>query len=534
MILVDPRATAVKRATCPFCSYGCGLGIMTDDLGIRGVEYEADIPPNHGRLCPRGSAAAFYMNHPRRLAVPMKDGLPVGWDKIVKDLKRFLKKPEQVAVTFDRNLTREEYFAIMNFCSQNGISASASTYLEPEGLLSLLTRDGDPFAWTDLDAANSVVIVGDLFQQSPMTSKHLIEWRYRDRKNRLIVIDSLGTYTGKFATDFLKVGIGHEPLAVLSLAGELDPSVNAGSPAARLREIGDNLKSAPAGLVFVTLPFGRAYDPILFIHALKILGEKSGKKTVPFVEFTGYAGSKRFGEILEMVRAKKIKQIVNFGEIFPYAYPQVARQMKGVEIYAGAVLKPPGTHSDHSFNNGLKMTALPAALNLEKTGTLLTSLGPRGVKSEVPAASGVQNVNQILARFGAIGNQDQFPRPADFTVAVKERIDNLRQRIQNTKKDRFLLVGDKTAFNFMAFWETEHLRISPADARRIAVKSGESVKVRSKNGEAEFTVELTDTVPAGVIAVPAETGRTKFLFEHEIDQGFVNFPPTEVELWRKE
>jgi anaerobic selenocysteine-containing dehydrogenase len=86
----------------------------------------------------------------------------------------------------------------------------------------------------------------------------------------------------------------------------------------------------------------------------------------------------------------------------------------------------------------------------------------------------------------------------------------------------------------MAFWEAEHIRINPADARRIAVKPGESVLIRSKNGEAEFATEISDAIPAGVLAVPAENGRTKFLFEFEIDQGFVNFPPTEVELWRKD
>jgi len=351
----------------------------------------------------------------------------------------------------------------------------------------------------------------------------------------LVVIDSLGTYTGKFATDFLKVGIGYETLTVLALCGALDPSVDSGSiPAARIREIGDHLKTAPAGLIFAVLPFGRHYDPILFIQALKTLGETTGKKVVPFVEFAEYMGTKRFGDVLEMVRAKKIKQIINFGEIFPFVYPQVARQMKGAEIYASAVLKPPGTNSGQSVNNWTKMTMLPAALNLEKTGTVLTSLGLRAIKTEIPVASGAQNVNQILARFGTVDSPDQFTRPADFSVAVAERIGILMRKIQNPKKDRYLLVGEKTAYNFMAFWEAEHVRINPADARRIALKHGESVLIRSKNGEAEFAAEISDSVPAGVLAVPVETGRTKFLFEFEIDQGFVNFPPVEVELWRKE
>jgi hypothetical protein len=422
----------------------------------------------------------------------------------------------------------------MNFCAQNGIGVSASSYLEPESILGSLVRDENPFTWTDLDGANTVVVIGDLFQQAPMMSKHIIEWRYRDRKNRLVVVDSLGTYTGKFATDFLKVGIGYEPLTIMALGGGLEPTVDAGIPLPRLREIGDNLKTVPAGLIFVVLSFGRAYDPILFSHALKILAETTGKKIVPFVEFSGFEGTKRFGDVLELVRAKKIRQIINFGEIFPYVYPQVAGQLKGAEIFTSAVLKPPGADPKHNVHNWDEITVLPAALNLEKTGTVITSFGPRAVKTEIPTASGAQNINQILARFGPVDNRGQIPRPADFSVAVAERIENLKRRIQNPKKDRCLLVGDKTAFNFMAFWDTERVRINPADARRIAVNPGESVLVRSKNGEAEFAVEISDSVPAGVLAVPAETGRTKFLFDLEIDQGFVSFPPTEVELWRKD
>jgi len=534
MIPIDPLAVTVQRVTCTFCSYGCELGIVTDDLGIRGVEYIADAVPNSDRLCPRGSAAAHYLNHPRRLSTPLKNGRSLAWDKVVRDLKKFIRKPDQVAVTFDRNLTREEYRGILNFCRQNGIETCASSYLEPESLLAPMLRNEKTFNLADLDAANVVVVVGDLFQMSPMISKHVIEWRYRDRKNRLVVIDSLGTYTGKFATDFLKVGIGAESLAVLALAGFLDQSAVPGVPVARFREIGDLLKTAASGVILATMPFGRFHDPILHVKALKTLSETTGKNVVPFVEFAAFAGNKRFGDVLEMVRARKIKQIINFGEIFPYHYPQVAALLKSIELVATAVLKPRKSDPDCISLNWEKVTFLPGALNLEKTGTARTSFGSRVYPAGVPAASGAQDVNQILARFGAVDNQAQDLRPVDFQAAIPERVEKLKQKFSHQKKDRYLMVGDKAAFNFMAFWEPERLKINPADARRIGIKAGETVHVRSKNGEAEFPAEISDLIPSGVIAAPVETGKTKSLFDLEIEQGFVNFPPTEVELWRKE
>jgi hypothetical protein len=534
MISIDPRGTTLQRAICTFCSYGCELGIVSDDLGIRGVEYILEGVPNSGRLCPRGSAAAHYLNHPRRLTVPWKNGCSVAWDKIVKDLKKFIKKPDQVAVTFDRNLTREEYYGVLNFCRRNGIEACASSYLEPESLLAPMLQNEPKFNPTDIDASNVVVVIGDLFQSAPMTSKHIIEWRYRDRKNRLAVIDSLGTYTGKFATDFLKVGIGSEPLALLAMAGALDQSADPGLPVARLREIGDNLKNAAAGVILVTMPFGRYYDPILFIKALQTLTETSGKRIVPFVEYAAFPGSKRFGDVLEMARTRKIKQIINFGEVFPYHYPQFAPHLKNIELVATAVLKPQKSDPDYKLQNWEKITMLPAALNLEKTGTVETSFGPRPQPAGIPAASGALDVTQVLGRFGTVDVQAQSMRPADFSVAVAGRIENLKQKILNSKKGRYVLVGDKSAFNFMAFWEPERLRINPLEARQIGIGNGETVRIRTKNGEAEFPAELSDLVPTGVLAVPIETGRTKFLFDFEIEQGFVNFPPTEAELCRKE
>lgn len=539
MIKIDPRATTVIKSTCPFCSYGCELGIVLDDLGIKGVEYLTDALNNQGRLCPRGSAAAYYLNHPHRLTVPQKNHRAADWDTIRTDLKKNLKKPERMALTFDRNITREEHAAILDFSRQTGIRAAASSYLEPESLLWEFVGRDQTFSWAELESAAVIAVIGDLFQFASMTSKHIIEWRYRNRKNRLVAVDSLSSYTGKFATDFLKAGIGYEPLVMLGLAGELDDKVDTGIPRDRLRAVGEALKAAASGIIFVCLPYGRTYDPLLFVQALKILRDQTGKKVVPFVEHVAIPGLMRFGEVIELVRAKQIKQIVNFGDIFPYLYPQVVRLLKGAEFIATAVLKHRELENTPLNREGArsvisKFTMLPAALNLEKAGTVMTTFGPKPLRPEISPASGVRNINQILALFGDIAASDQTQPPTELPVAVSERIGKLKERISSRKKGKYLLVGDKIAFNFMNFWTEERVRINPVDARRIAVKRGDSIILRSKSGEGEFAVELSEANPTGVLTVPAESARSRILFECEVDQGFVNFPPTEVGVWRKE
>jgi len=127
----NPTFTTVKKTICPFCSFGCEFGVIFDDFGIRGVEYIKD-GSSEGRLCPRGSAAALYLNHPLRLSMPIKNGKILDWTKLGKDLKKIFDKPAKVAVTFDRNLTIEDYRSIISFCKATGVENIASTYFEPE------------------------------------------------------------------------------------------------------------------------------------------------------------------------------------------------------------------------------------------------------------------------------------------------------------------------------------------------------------------------------------------------------------------
>ncbi|GAI97585.1 unnamed protein product, partial [marine sediment metagenome] len=84
---IDPTFTTVKKTVCPFCSFGCELGVVFDEFGVKGVEYIKE-GSSEGRLCPRGSAAALYLNHPKRLSMPMKNGKVLEWSKLIKDLKK--------------------------------------------------------------------------------------------------------------------------------------------------------------------------------------------------------------------------------------------------------------------------------------------------------------------------------------------------------------------------------------------------------------------------------------------------------------
>jgi formylmethanofuran dehydrogenase subunit B len=518
---IDPTYTTIHKMVCPFCSYGCEFGIAVNDLGIKGVEYLKE-GSSEGRLCPRGSAAALLLNHPRRLSVPRKDGATVDWTRMLKDLKKILAKPKQVAVTFDRNLTIEEYGMISGFCHTAGIEYVASTYLEPEAHLVKFFED--PCSLDDIQKAEAIVVIGDPFNVAPMISKSIIAWRLKDKKHRLVVIDSYTTHTTGFATDFLKTKLGSEPVLLYGLAqqptGGFDAGEHTGIDAGRIQEIAAHLGKTKKGVIIVCLPFGHTYDPLLVAEGITHLQHRTGFKVMPFVEHAGFQGSAYFGELLGKVKKKTIKNIINFGELFPFYYPQLAKELKAANVYAT---------SPYVMNG---YTSLPAAMNLEKKGSVRTTFGMRTLTGGLPPASGAYTVGDILKGISGDAGTGKPMKPPAVKIDFKEHAERILEHDRSRKK-KFVLVGEKLAYAFLNVYGEEPVKIHPADARKLGVKQHDTVLVKSRQGTTECTAHVTGDVERGMVVVSAETPQVKGLFDFIIDNNIINFIPTEVEVWRK-
>jgi hypothetical protein len=520
---VDPTFTTVKKTVCPFCSFGCEFGVVFDDFGVRGVEYIAD-GSSQGRLCPRGSAAALYLNHKLRSSMPTQNGKVLDWTKLSKDLKRAFDKPANAAVTFDRNLTTEDYHSILGFCKESGIDNIASTYFEPESFLRGFFSN--PFAVEDIGKAKTILVVGDPFNQVPMLSRSLIEWKLSSRKNRLVVLDTIATHTSAFATDFLKCNVGTEPLLLLALAGEnlgaIDISGNTGISSAVITDIAKSMKADNNGLILVCLSFAHTYDPQFLVEGLNRLSSHTGSIVVPFVEFAGFEGNQHFGDILDKIKKKKIKYLMNFGELFPFYYPQLAKVLKKVNIYATSPIK-------HKYH-----TILPVALNLEKQGTILTNRGQQGLSGTINPASGARMIEEILGLMKpAKADKNALSAPIS-RIDMTERAKNIVEKTKVPKKKKTLkLIGEKIAYNFLGLFGEGKIKINPLDAETLGIKPTDIAVLNSKQGRAEFSIKLTTDVDPGIAVIAAETPEAKGLFDYDLTDNIVNFIPTEVEIWRK-
>jgi hypothetical protein len=521
---IDPKAITVRKALCPFCSYGCDFGVVFNDFGITGVEY-IKTGSSEGRLCPRGSAAAMILDHPRRLSMPLKKGKSVDWSKMGRELTKIVGSPKSVAVTVDRNVTPEEYSAIVGFCKKVGIEGIASTYFEPDRhLLPFMTK---AFSMVGLDGAQLVIVVGDPFNYAPMSSRDIIDWKLSSKKNRLVVIDSINTHTAGFADRFLRVNVGTEPLLLLALTGQRYEGVDAakvtGIDASMVKEISGAIKDAGGGLIFACSSFGHTYDPVLLFESLVRLQEFGGMKVVPFVEFAAHHGTQPFAEIVEGIKKKKITHLLNFGELFPFYYPQLQIDLKAVSIYATSPIK----YGDYNV--------LPVPITLEKEGTVVTTFGKKKLSGNIEPPSGAKSIGDILSMLSD-GRADAKPSAAPKPkVDVVDRARRLAERALPKKKN-MRLIGEKVAYSFLGLFEPETLKINPRDAAELGIAVSDTASVSSKHGSADLAVKLTTDVGEGIVAVAAETPTVRGLFDYEydIDTKGVNFIPTEVKICRKE
>ena len=137
--IVAVRLRNADEPSCTFCRMGCELDVIRQGWRIAGVEYPADAAVNQGRLCPRGSASALLLDHPQRLAYPLRDGKERTWSEFFSEVRSRLRDlpSNELAVTYDRNLTHEELGLVYGLANRLGTGNVASSYLESEACFAL-------------------------------------------------------------------------------------------------------------------------------------------------------------------------------------------------------------------------------------------------------------------------------------------------------------------------------------------------------------------------------------------------------------
>jgi len=527
----------LKKTVCPLCLNGCRVGIAYDGYQYQ-LEYLTEVEPNFGRLCPRGNSANIILDHPKRLCYPLLDGKEITWQKafeLISEWRSQCSAPE-IAVVYSRGLQDEEIKIVHGLAAALETENLACGYIEPNNYFCYQLEGVKQAKLDDLSGSRATLLVGDVFSTSPVAAKPILEARYADKTSRLIVIDSIKTKQAGFAHLFIQVRPGTEYLALMAIAGILDPKLKiniddcterSGIQRPAIEQAAQILKNSPRGFVGAAAFLGRVWNPLFHNLCAQLVALKANKPFTGFTEALVPDGKICFGRLKEELAQGKIKMIFWFGGLFPYSYPEVLPEMSNVRFRVATSIFRPSTT--------LPGLVLPVPSEYEKSGRAETSWAE--VKREPLArpVSGTKHINEIAEKVAG-----KKIEPLTFTQRQPVKVAELIQMagestIPPLDGNGWLLMGEKQAIGVGGFFDPEDtIAINPADAQKLGVTDGAWVTAKSRTSEKRFQANLTTAVPPGAMTVGVNNHANRALFSVEVDEktGIVTIPPTKVDIWQ--
>ncbi len=505
-----------KRTTCPFCLNGCESAVVFDGYQYR-MEYVADGKVNMGKLCPRGNSANVIVDHPKRLSYPLLGGQETTWTSALEQAKGWLASmgPEQVAVVYGRGLTDQELRLVAGFAKAVGTKKLVCGHVEPENSFNYRIEGVKPASLDQIREAKAMLLVGDVFMTSPVAAGPMIDARYADRSNRLVVIDSLKTRQCGFAHVFIQVHPGTEPFALMALAGMLDKKLKgvdkeklaglAGADMALLEAAAKILGSGATGFVGSAMHMGRVRYPILHSLASQLVAQKAGFSFTGFGEARLPLGTMSFLKLRQEVEAGTVRMLFWFGGLYPYSYPELVPEFGRIEhSVATSIFRP---------ESALPGYVLPVPSELEKESVGRSYWGEVSRHPVATPYSGTRAVSWIIEQlWTGVGPADfAAPGPAK-TADVVSRVADAAARYSAPEAE-WLLVGEKKAIGIKGIYDPEDwTRLNPADAAKLGVTDESYVRVESETSSGEYRVHVSGDVPAGVLVVGANRHANRAMF----------------------
>lgn len=503
------------------------------------MEYPSAGKVNRGRLCPRGNSASIVLDHPRRLCYPLLDGKETAWNLALDTLRTWISsvRSEEIAVVQSRGLTETETKSLRNFALALGTRNVVRGYLEPDNCFRY-QLEGTRFATLeDVRSARSILLIGDVFSTSPVLSGPILDARYGDRKNRMVVIDSLQTRESGFAHQFIRVKPGTEAFALLALAGLMSKTSGldvdkyaelSGTTRRELEAAVSVLRVHDKGIVGCAMHLGRVRYPVLLSLAAQLVATGLKMPFLGFAETRVPDGWMTFADFRKACQEGRLKLVLWFGALYPYSYPELLPELGNVMYRAATSIFRP--------EQSLPGLVLPVVSELEKETRGISYWGEVERHPLASAPSGTKMPEWIMGEIGKAGRgrgEGTEPavaseRTAQFSPARLVELGSKYASLMAAAESELLLVGEKRAFGIGTFYTSEdELVVNPTDAGRLKLHEGCWVRVHTVSAAAEFRVRLSAFVPPGALVVGVNAHRNRALFPLETDQvsGETEIPP---------
>ena len=527
------------RTTCPFCLNGCGSGVEYNGVEHK-MHYFVDAEVNKGRLCPRGNSANIVIDHRERLCLPLLDGRDTTWPEAETLVRGWLSevKPEELAIVYSRGRDAEDVRRLHGLAAELNTPNLACGHIEPENGFNYRLEGVADATLADIESAKTMLLAGDVFNTSPVASWRMLDARYRDRKNRVVVVDSVRTRQAGFAHVFIQVRPGTEPFALLSLAALIDPAVAPGVDVGRFAELAgasrQQLEAAAAilgsdtpGFVGSAMHSGRVRYPALHSLASQLVARAGAKPFTGFRETELPFGPMRFSDLRKAMGEGRIRMLFWTGGLFPFSYSELLPETVGVEhVVSTAIFRPDPT---------VRGLVLPMTAELERASVGRSYWGSIERSPLASPLDGTRPFSRVLGWFGQAEGRGVLSSTAVAATEVLEMAERAAGLAH--QEGEWLLVGEKKAIGLRGFHDPEdEVAVCSADAVRIGVTGRNYLRVKSLTAEREFRVRITHAVPAGVLMVGTNVHSNRCLFPLVEDEltGEFTVAPTVVAVDKTE
>ncbi|MBN2464508.1 hypothetical protein JXD38_02635 [candidate division WOR-3 bacterium] len=527
--------TQPTRTTCPFCLNGCTSGVEFNGV-VHQMHYFADAEVNKGRLCPRGNSANIVIDHRERLCRPLLDGRDSTWAEAEALVRAWRSevKPEEIAIVYSRGRAADEVRRLHGLAEELGTPNLACGHIEPENWFNARLEGVRDATLADIEAAKSMLLVGDVFNTSPVASWRMLDARYSDRKNRVIVVDSVKTRQAGFAHFFLQVRPGTEPLALMALAALIDPGAAHGVDVDRYTELAgvkrqqleaaaDMLGPAVPGFVASAMHTGRVVHPSLHSLASQFVAKVAAKPFTGFRETGLPFGPTRFADLRRAMAEGRIKLLFWTGGLFPFSYAELLPETAKVEhLIATSIFSP---------DPPVRGLVLPMTAELERASVGRSYWGEVERSPLAAPLSGTRQFGQMVEWFGRAAEKPETvvkPSGVDDVLAMAARAAGIPPAT-----GEWLLIGEKKAIGLRGFHDPEdEVSVNRADAARLGASAHSYLMIKSPTAEREFRVHLADAVPTGVLMIGTNVHANRCLFPLAADEltGEVTVAPAPVSV----
>jgi formylmethanofuran dehydrogenase subunit D len=508
-----------RKTTCPFCLNGCTSGVDFNGYQYR-MHYFPEAEVNRGRLCPRGNSASVVVDHPERLSRPVLDGRDVTWAEAEAMVKGWLAatRAEELAIVYSRGRAADEVRRLFGLAEELGTAHLACGHIEPENAFNHRLEGVKDATLADVENSRATLLVGDVFNTSPVASWRMVEARYADRKSRLVVVDSVRTRQSGFAHCFIRVKPGTEPFALVALAALIDPKLGAdvdklaaaaGVTRAQLETAAGMLKPDVPGFVGSAMHTGRVFHPALHSLASQLVALASKKPFTGFRETALPYGLEDIGAVRSAAAEGKVRMLFWTGGLYPYSYAGLMPELDKIEYrVATAIFRPAPP---------VKGLVLPVTAELERASAGSSYWGKVERQPLATPLSGSRPFSHVL---GLLGRGAEKPEPAAKPAAAKAVVESAAKAVglDRAAGDGWLLLGEKKAIGLRGFFDAEdRVLVNPADARQLGVDDQGFVRVSAGAAAVELRVHATDAAPQGAVVVGANVHANRALFAPAVD-----------------